>query len=163
MSSLGDISPTNTAPALVAGRDGPLVTFMAWGFTQLDKHLVINARSETAWEKPLFREDIARRRCVLPAVWFYEWDQQKRRNTFYPDGGSILLLAGFFNEAGRFVILTTAANTVMRPVHDRMPVCLAEKNIQDWLMDAAASRQMLKNPCVSLRRKSPIQQGSLWG
>ncbi|MBQ7181767.1 MAG: SOS response-associated peptidase family protein [Bacteroidaceae bacterium] len=162
LTSLGDISPTNHAPVLVAGHDGPLVTSMAWGFTRQDKQLVINARSETAWEKPLFREAMFRSRCVLPAAWFYEWDQQKRKNTFFAADGGILFLAGMFNEAERFVILTTAADTVMRPVHDRMPVCIQDAVTMDWLFDADKAQAILGQKGASLQRSKSMEQCSLF-
>ena len=163
LSILGDISPTNVAPVLVAGREGPHVTHMTWGFTRQDKQLVINARSETVWEKPLFREDMARHRCVLPGAWFYEWDQQKRRNTFTAADGSILFLAGLFNKVGQFVILTTAADEIMRPVHDRMPVCIQKDKIHDWLFDDNQTAQHVLKQNELLKRIQPIQQCSLWG
>ena len=60
----GDVRPSDAAPAIVA--DG--VTDLSWGFERQGKQLVINARSETAWEKPMFREAMALRRCALPAA-----------------------------------------------------------------------------------------------
>ena len=160
--SPGDITPTNVAPVLVAGQDGPRVTHMTWGFTRQNKQVVINARCETVWEKPLFREDMARHRCVLPGAWFYEWDRLKQKNTFTAADGSILYLAGLFNKAAQFVILTTAANDIMRPVHDRMPVCIHRDNIHDWLFDDNQAQHVMKGE-VLLKRTQPIQQCSLWG
>ncbi|MBO5490875.1 MAG: SOS response-associated peptidase family protein, partial [Desulfovibrio sp.] len=71
-------------------------------------------------------------------------------------------LAGLCNDVGRFIILTTEADAVMRPVHDRMPVCIPECRIQDWLADAAAARKMLHKPRVALRREMPAEQATLW-
>ncbi len=158
--SFGDIRPADTAPAIVA--DGPAVSFLTWGFLVKDKKQpVINARSETALEKPLFRGALVRRRCALPASWFYEWDRQKRLNTFYPADGGILYLAGLYSDTGRFVILTTAADGVMLPVHDRMPLCLPETRLHDWLSDAVAAQELLKQSGVALMRKKPLEQASL--
>ncbi len=158
--SFGEIRPADTAPAIVA--DGPAVSLMTWGFLVKDKKQpVINARCETALEKPLFRGALIRRRCALPASWFYEWDKQKRRNTFYPADGSILYLAGLYSDTGRFVILTAPADDVMRPVHNRMPVCLPEESLVQWLADAEAARRLLEMPGVALKREKPMEQGSL--
>ena len=154
----GDIRPSDLAPAIIA--DG--ITTLSWGFESKDKkRLVINARSETAWEKPMFMVALIRRRCVLPAAWFYEWDKQKRRNAFHPADGGILYLAGLYSDCDRFVILTTAADDVMRPVHDRMPLCLPKTGLRDWLTDAVAAREMLKIAGVPLIREKPMEQGSL--
>ncbi len=158
--SFGDIRPADTAPVIVA--DGPAVSLMTWGFMVKDKKQpVINARCETALEKPLFRGALIRRRCALPASWFYEWDKQKRRNTFYPADGGILYLAGLFSDTGRFVILTTAADDVMQPVHDRMPLCLPEACLHDWLGDAVAAQEILGSSGAPLKRKKPMEQASL--
>ena len=109
----------------------------------------------------MFLAALVRRRCVLPAAWFYEWDRRKRRNAFHPADGGILYLAGLYSEAGRFVVLTTAADDVMLPVHDRMPLCLPETCLRDWLADPAAAREMLKMPGVRLKREKPMEHGSL--
>ncbi len=155
----GDVRPSESAPAIVA--DG--IVNLSWGFEGKDKdRLVINARGETAWEKPMFREAMALRRCALPAAWFYEWDRQKRRNAFHPADGEILYIAGLYSEGGHFVVLTTAADDVMRPVHDRMPLCLPEESLRRWLSDAEAARRLLEMTGVPLKREKPMEQGSLF-
>ncbi len=80
--------------------------------------------------------------------------------SFIPPPGGILLLAGLFSEVGRFVIMTAPADDVMRPVHDRMPVCLSEESLAQWLADAA--RRLLEQPGVALKREKPIEQGTLF-
>ena len=144
------------------GVDVPAATALVWGFERTEGKLVINARSETAWGKPLFSAAAACRRCVLPAAWFYEWDQQKRKNTFFAADGGILFLAGMFNEAERFVILTTVADTVMRPVHDRMPVCIQDAVTMDWLFDADKAQAILGQKGASLQRSKSMEQCSLF-
>ena len=105
----------------------------------------INARSETALSRPAFREAFEKRRCAVPADGFFEWAGAKeaRRPFWYhaPDGG-LILFAGLY-ESWRdpktqdwlrsFTILTTAANAVVEPVHDRMPVILQRERLDDWL------------------------------
>ncbi|AKT36408.1 SOS response-associated peptidase [Chondromyces crocatus] len=105
----------------------------------------VNARAEGVREKPSFREAFARRRCVIPADGFYEWTGPKGARQpvwFHPQRGGLLHLAGLHEtwhdpttgEGFRtFVILTTAANDVVAPLHDRMPVLLAPEDVDAWL------------------------------
>ncbi len=105
----------------------------------------INARAETVASRPAFRQAFRRRRCLLPADGFYEWrGPQKAREPhwFHAPDGSLLLLAGLYEgwtapETGEvkttFTILTTEANEVVRPVHHRMPVLVAQDQIDGWL------------------------------
>ncbi len=108
----------------------------------------LNARAETIAERPAFREAFQQRRCAVPADGFFEWTGPRtaRRPIWYhrPDGG-VMLFAGLY-ESWRpaeapaddpwertFTIVTTAANGLIAPIHDRMPVILPEEAIDDWL------------------------------
>ncbi|MGD1012559.1 MAG: SOS response-associated peptidase [Acidimicrobiales bacterium] len=111
-----------------------------------------NAKAETAQEKPMFRNAFDHRRCVIPADAFYEWappdrhDSSRRRLPWCfksPDSG-LLLLAGLFehwrpltDEAAAALstctILTTGANGLVSAIHDRMPVLIAEEDLDVWL------------------------------
>lgn len=109
----------------------------------------INARAETVRQKPAFREAFQERRCIVPADGFYEWQAQGRKKTpfwFHPAQGKVLRFAGLYetwkhqatgDRLTTFAILTTAANDVVGPVHDRMPVILAPENVQTWLTASA--------------------------
>lgn len=120
---------------------------MLWGFENpYRKGLIINARSETAREKNLFAESIARRRCVIPASGFYEWDRYKARYRCTLPGNQLIFLAGFYREeygANRYTILTTAANDSMIRVHDRMPVMIGRNEIRPWIYDDAKLPEFL--------------------
>jgi putative SOS response-associated peptidase YedK len=118
----------------------------------------INARAETLATSGAFRESFARRRCIVPADGFYEWRRQTasatdgvavrgpaRRQPFlirHPGGGDPLAFAGLWSgwkdpasgEIRRtFTIVTTAANELMAPLHDRMPVILPRAAWGRWL------------------------------
>jgi putative SOS response-associated peptidase YedK len=142
----------NIAPTdqhwIVRVRDGRRELAPAtWGLRD-GAELVINARSETVAEKRMFQEAFARRRCVIPADGFFEWTGPKSRRQpiwFHPPGGELLLLAGLYEpdvERPKFTILTTEANELVAPVHDRMPVVLAPGCVGEWL--AAARLDLLK-------------------
>jgi len=117
----------------------------------------INARAETAWQKPSFREAFARRRCLIPATGFYEWQRttaSKRRPWLFALGsGRPFAFAGLWELPARdgasptCTILTTEPNDVTRPVHDRMPVILSPDGYARWLDpkpgDAVALRPLL--------------------
>ena len=110
----------------------------------------INARSETAPSRPAFRDAYERHRCIVPADGFFEWTgtkQARRPIWFHPPDGGLLTFAGLYeywrkpdsDEWQRtFTILTTAANELVAPVHDRMPVILPPDRIDEWLHMPAA-------------------------
>ena len=116
-----------------------------------------NAKSETVEEKPMFRGAIARQRCVIPADAFYEWaaatgDSRRRKQPwcFRSADSGLLLFGGLFErwrppEAGgaaavapeaplrTCTVLTTEANELVGRVHNRMPVLIAERDLDQWL------------------------------
>lgn len=106
---------------------------------------MINARSETVHEKPAFRQAIKFRRCIIPADGFYEWMRSgDKKQPYYirMANGTPMLLAGLWdhwkgpgeeNSLGTFTILTTAANDLVMPLHDRMPVILHPGDCSLWL------------------------------
>jgi putative SOS response-associated peptidase YedK len=116
---------------------------------------LFNARSETAAEKPAFREAIRARRCLVPADGFYEWKAADRgRQPFYihrPDE-ALLAFAGLWEERldpqGRpltsCTILTTDANALLRPLHDRMPVLVGPADYDAWLDPANTDPESIR-------------------
>jgi putative SOS response-associated peptidase YedK len=105
---------------------------------------LINGRAETAAEKPAFRSAFRSRRCLVAATGFYEWqkrDGQKQPYYIGLQGGGPFAFAGLWErwhspegeEVETCTILTTDANEVMRPIHDRMPVVLDPRDFARWL------------------------------
>lgn len=136
----GEIFPTNAAPVLLAENEKMTPKPMNWGFPSFKgKGVVINARGETALDKPMFRKSLLERRCVVPTTGFYEWDKEKTKYRFHLPGRDALYLAGLWNVfqgEERFVVLTTAPNDTIINVHDRMPVVLTRAELLPWLGDA---------------------------
>ena len=146
-----NVAPTKRVYA-VAEHDGErqLGTFN-WGlvpFWAKDRKIgarLINARVETAAVKPAFRDSFTARRCIVPADGFYEWepkDRGKLPHYFYATDRSPLALAGLWSswndpESGEKVrtctIVTGEPSDVVSPIHDRMPVILAESAWDPWL------------------------------
>jgi len=107
-------------------------------------HKLINARSETLHEKPSFKNAFRSRRCIIPASGFYEWDhrgEEKTPHYIRPLGGGILSMAGLWeswrSSDGEIVetctIITTEANDLIRPLHNRMPSLIYDQDIELWL------------------------------
>lgn len=107
---------------------------------------MINARAETLTEKPSFREAFRKRRCLIPTSGFYEWQKTgsgaKQPFYFYLKEKEVFGFAGLWEEwldkeSGElletFAIITTEANDVLRPIHDRMPVIIQAENYEEWL------------------------------
>ncbi len=106
----------------------------------------INVRAETVAERPAYRQAFAARRCLIPADGFYEWTGPKKERMphwFHPPGGGLLLFAGLYESWQRepderettFTIITTEANALMEPFHDRMPVILGDDAADEWLFE----------------------------
>lgn len=153
MLPLGMIYPTNQSLVLLsaapdnpdapAGVAGALYAFGLQSERGGKKKLLINARSETVFETWTFRDLIRTSRCVIPCAWFYEWSPYKERFSFFEENHPVLYLAGIYKNE-QFIILTTAANESVAPVHNRMPVILAEKDVKPWLDEPAKTEYFLK-------------------
>lgn len=163
--SANDIHPQDLAPVLVAHGRMLQALPMCWGMQNpRSGTLVINAREETAAQKPMFSESLRSRRCILPATKFYEWDAAKQRVTFSPVAGGRLYLCGLYRmeeSCPHFVILTKPANERMQPIHDRMPVIVAEDDVELWLTDAERAMDLLESE-VPLQRSPIVEELSLF-
>ncbi len=134
----GEVFPSDPAPVL---RSGGVITAMSWGYPRYDgKGLIINARSETAAEKPTFRRDLAGGRCLVPASWYFEWEKRRGSRIRYRlrprEPGPVWLAALSRREPDgtyRFVILTRQAAPGIAFIHDRMPVILPPRTHDAWL------------------------------
>lgn len=146
-----NIAPTQPVAAVRLDQAGEReFTFFQWGLIPSwakDPSMgsrMINARAETAAEKPAFRAAFKRRRCLLPATGFFEWcATEGRKQPMYIHGaeGGIVSLAGLWEiwsspDGGLLetcTILTTSPNTLMEPIHNRMPVILEPADYSTWL------------------------------
>lgn len=162
----GDVHPNQQA-LVITGAQGRLsAEWMAWGFPRYDgKGVVINARAETAGEKPMFRDSFLHRRCVIPAQRFYEWDPAKNMVTFRCPDAPVLYMAGIYDRfAGqtRFTVLTTAANASVARFHDRMPLLLEHDELEPWLFGITAVPGLLKKGMPELDYWQENEQMSLF-
>ena len=164
-----DIHPGDTAPVIVAAGDqgGSLrVCRQKWGYPGPGgKGLVFNARSESVFEKRMFRDSVSMRRAVVPVSWFYEWNKNKEKFTFTKEGSRILFLAGFYGryeDGEHFVILTTQANASMAPVHSRMPLVLEREQVREWILDSAKTKELLGQEPPQLERDCEYEQQTLF-
>ena len=157
-----NVAPSQPVPAVGAKAGGGKfgLVEMRWGFvprfakSPTDGPRPINARSETAATSLAFRASFAARRCLLPASGFYEWRRDGKLKIPYcfrpRDGEPPLAFAALWDRwAGvdgeplySVAILTTSANGVMRPFHDRMPCLIPPEHYGAWL-DPEASRGVL--------------------
>lgn len=155
-----NIAPTQEAPVVLSNGGRAQIELFRWGLVPgwapdtRGAARLINARAETVDDKPSFRDAFARRRCLVCADGFYEWRRDGKRRVpyyMYRADGRPIALAGiweqFVDGEGRpyfsFATLTTAANELMSPIHDRMPVIIAPGDYQRWLDPQPRSRQAL--------------------
>jgi putative SOS response-associated peptidase YedK len=160
-----NLSPTQSAPVVLAGAAGRRIVPMRWGLlppwykTANGGPLLINARAETLAEKPAFRTAARERRCLVPADGFYEWQGEKGAKTPFvirARAGGLLAFAGVWQDwrgpdgatIPTFAIVTCAANATLAPIHDRMPVLIAPADFALWLGEAGpgAARLMVPAP-----------------
>ena len=144
-----NIAPTESV-LTVRNVEGREAAFMKWGlipFWAKDPKIgarMINARAETVAEKPAFRNALKRRRCLILADGYYEWQKTpvgKRPYRIIMKSGEPFAMAGLWetwkDHQGKVVpsctIITTSANDFLSPIHDRMPVILPRESEDLWL------------------------------
>ena len=166
-----NIAPSQDVPVVrptVEGK-GRELTLLRWGLVPhwADSpkigYRTINARAETVATKPTFRAAFRARRCLIPADGFYEWRKEGTGKQPYricrPDGEAFAL-AGLWERwqapDGEVIesctIIVTAANDLVRPIHERMPVILDPADFDVWLDGgpaAANAAEALLRPCPS--------------
>ena len=144
-----NIAPTQQVLAIAVFDDKRQAFLPRWGlvpsWSKDDKGAarLINARAETIAEKPSFRSAFRKRRCLVPADGFYEWKAEPggkqpfhfRRRDRLPFAFAGLWEKGPAGDGA--AILTTAANELLAPVHDRMPVILSPDDYVRWLDPSA--------------------------
>jgi putative SOS response-associated peptidase YedK len=174
-----NVAPQSMQPVLRLGRGNgePEFALMRWGlvpFWAKDAKIgysTINARAEEAATKPVFREALKKRRCLVPADAFYEWAKRdakvKQPFAIGLKSGDPYAFAGLW-ESWRpkdkdgetlesFSILTTDANEVLEPIHNRMPVILEPKDYRRWMEPTSVERLP-----VDLLRPFPADRMSAW-
>ena len=136
----GEIFPGDSVPVLCRSRAGNVRPFgMEWGYRMAGGKRLINARSETAAEKPMFRESMVSRRCILPMSAYFEWEARPEGRQKYriaPQGEGLCYLAGLYRFEGEkpvCTVLTTAAAPDIAFIHHRMPVLLRAGETEAWL------------------------------
>ncbi len=162
-----NVAPTTQAPVIaVRGDDGRGARPLQWGLVPSwakDEGIgarMINARVETAPDKPAFRAAFAKRRCIVPATGFYEWRREGKDKQPYwvhdADGGP-LAMAGLWEAKRRddgewlrtFSILTRDAAGPVADIHHRMPVLVPREAWEPWLdpgVDAEHAARLIGEP-----------------
>lgn len=142
-----NISPSQLVP-VVAAAEPPAARLMRWGFVPPWEKSAkpalapVNARSEDALTKPMFRSAVQHHRCVLPADGYYEWHRRsptdKQPYCFALAGDETFFIAGLHSAATDLhpetcALLTCGPNELTGRIHDRMPVILTAEALATWL------------------------------
>jgi putative SOS response-associated peptidase YedK len=164
-----DVRPTTTNPIVLVHNGVRRIELRRWGLVPYwvkDPKAVsnpFNAVSETAPDKPFFRAAFRKRRCIVPANAFFEWQAVagERRKTKVRIGradGELLSLGGLHEywqqgdqTIASYTILTTQPNDLMAAIHERMPVIIGDAEIDEWLAPETSldSARAMCMPCPS--------------
>lgn len=168
-----NVAPRQNLPIIYLQNGQRQAELMSWGFIPFwakdlsKERRPINTISETAWEKPMWRQAIKSHRCLVPARGFYEWkplaDGTKQPYYIHPKGTELFSFAGIYSAwedvekhpMHTFSILTTEPNKEMEPIHNRMPVILRPDQEDVWL-DPANSQ-----PALLAELLRPFEDGKL--
>ena len=166
----GDIRPTDIVPVIATSRRGNKACFpMQWGFNMEGRAMLPNARLETAGVKPLFQGAWKSHRCVIPASWYYEWEHFLRPNgkketgakyLIQPKGDHVTWLCGLYRfEDGlpHFVVLTRPPSEEISFIHDRMPLMLREKDVDEWISPDAKPDEIAYRAVTDLHYEKAVQ------
>jgi putative SOS response-associated peptidase YedK len=158
-----NVAPSQPVPIIRQDDGRRFVALVRWGlvpFWAKDVSIgfkMINARGETAMQKPAFRQCFAKRRCLIPADGFNEWSKlQKVKRPFHfgMADDSVFAFAGLWDSwkssdgqiTESCTILTTTPNTLVSDLHDRMPVILPREQYEKWLAASALEASRLLRP-----------------
>jgi putative SOS response-associated peptidase YedK len=143
-----NIAPAQLIISILQRSDQREMARMQWGFLPSwakgpATKPMINARGETVEKKPFFRTSFKRKRCIVPASGFFEWHTETRQPYYFSPREGDFAIAGLWDAshtpAGDLLscaLITTGANTLMEPIHHRMPVILDEEDVNLWLSDS---------------------------
>ena len=153
----GEVLPSDLVPVLSSSRAmRPNVFAMRWGYALPDGRRIINARSETADQKPLFRDGMLQRRCAVPASRYFEWQRtgkSRAKYAIWPEEGGLFYMAGLYRVMdGRpeFCILTRSPAEGIAFIHDRMPVILPKDDIKAWIDPRSDGKSLLERAVLSV-------------
>jgi putative SOS response-associated peptidase YedK len=174
-----NIAPGQKVLAVLNDGQKNRVGLIKWGYLPalgMEKSFgtgIINAKAETLAEKPLFQSAFAHKRCVILADGFYEWKRHPDGKTpirILMEDESIFALAGIWNtfmgtdgeKVSTCTILTTSANGLVSPIHDRMPVILTAESEKIW-MDPKITEGKILEPLLrpfdeTLMRAYPVSE-----
>ena len=161
----GEIRPTDVVPVIALNRRGESSVFpMKWGYTNPHKggKLLLNARSETAYQKPTFKYDRLNHRCIIPASYYFEWNHFQNddgttqigdRYMIQPKGEEITWLCGLYHleeNFPTFVVLTREPGADISEIHNRMPLILPSALIDDWIRPGISPDALLDNALIEM-------------
>jgi putative SOS response-associated peptidase YedK len=168
-----NIAPTNQIPVILHEAGERRVVLMRWGLVpswarEIGKFSTFNARADGITTKPMFRGAwAAGRRCLIPASSFFEWRKPDKQPFAIALGNrGAMAFAGLWDEwtpkGGQplrsCTLITCAPNTLLAPLHDRMPVILGAEDWAQWLGEEPAEREAL----TALLKPFPAERMTLW-
>lgn len=148
-----NIAPSQDVPVIFSSHDrvpGNTCEMMSWGLLPswsrdpIHTPRPINARTDSLWIRPMFRDLVRDRRCLVPATGFYEWKKTGHGKIPYyvrMKEASLFAIAGLFDrwrasdgtELATFTLITTGSNELVSPLHDRMPAILRKEDEDAWI------------------------------
>lgn len=144
-----NVAPTNRMPVAFVDDSGNRVAenmfwgFMGWKPKEGQKpFLPINTRDDSLIKKPMWQRAFTSRRCLVPMNGFYEWQGPKGKKVphfIYPKDDELLVAAGIYSGLSpidgvrSYSVITTSPNSLMEPIHDRMPAFLHPSEFETWL------------------------------
>lgn len=140
-----NVSPGMIAPVIVNEDKTNTIKYMKWGFYPFQKpdskgFFIFNTKAETATTNPFFEHILFEHRCLVPCIGFYEWEKSgssKRPYLIHTKSTEVFSLAGIYfkdaNNPESFSIITTAPNTLVSPIHNRMPVVIKKEDEDTYI------------------------------
>lgn len=157
-----NVAPGTHMPVIIRGAQAYEIDLMLWGLvpnwskTDTPNMKLINARAENLTEKQMWNRLLKSKRCVIPARGFYEWKRTEgHKQPYYiqPIKEEVFNFAGLWDEwhdshgnmIKSYAIITTAPNTKMSKIHNRMPAILNKEQMDEWLSPKTLSDTQLRD------------------